>query len=114
MNLNDIHGFAGYVRDRETDSYYANARAYLPQIHRFMAKDKLRVDSLNRYLYVVNNSVNLVDPNGIFSNKKNYLLQSLAEKIEEHNKQYEKNNSNNIYNIITNNFICIYTRKAKQ
>ncbi len=65
MNLNDIHGFTGYVRDRETDSYYANARQYLPQIHRFMAKDKLRVDSLNRYLYVVNNPVNFVDPSGL-------------------------------------------------
>ncbi len=65
MNLNDIHGFAGYVRDRETDSYYANARQYLPQISRFMAKGKLRVDSLNRYLYVVNNPVNFVDPSGL-------------------------------------------------
>ncbi len=65
MNLNDIHGFAGYVRDRETDSYYANARQYIPQIHRFMAKDKLRVDSLNKYLYVVNNPINLVDPSGL-------------------------------------------------
>ncbi len=65
MNLNDIHGYAGYVRDRETDSYYANARQYLAQIHRFMSKDKFRVDSLNRYLYVVNNPVNLIDPSGL-------------------------------------------------
>ncbi len=34
-----------------------------------MAKDKLRLDSLNRYLYVVNNPVNYVDPSGlIFDN----------------------------------------------
>ncbi len=66
MNLNDMHGFAGYVRDRETDSYYANARQYLPEIHRFMAKDKLRVDSLNRYLYVMNNPVNFVDLSGLW------------------------------------------------
>ncbi len=38
---------------------------YLPQIHRFLAKDKLRVDSLNRYLYVANNPVNFVDPSGL-------------------------------------------------
>ncbi len=53
-----------------------------------MAKDKLRVDSLNRYLYVVNNPVNLVDPSGLeFSPKK--ALDSAWELLKEGYSQYK-------------------------
>jgi RHS repeat-associated protein len=63
--------FAGYERDGETGLDYALARYYNSRLGRFMSGDPLAGDTsdpqtLNRYAYVSNNPVNLIDPSGMF------------------------------------------------
>jgi RHS repeat-associated protein len=68
--------FTGYERDAETaylasqGNDYAFARYYSSRIGRFMTGDPLSGDisdpqTLNRYAYVRNNPVNLIDPSGM-------------------------------------------------
>ena len=65
--------FAGYARDPELASDgldFANARYYNYRQGRFMSADPLggsplNPQSLNRYAYVVNNSINHTDPSGM-------------------------------------------------
>jgi len=62
--------FAGYEQDAETGLYYAFARYYNPRLGRFMTPDPLMGDirnpqTLNRYAYVANNPLNLIDPSGL-------------------------------------------------
>lgn len=64
--------FTGYERDTETGLDYAFARYYNPRLARFMSVDPLAGDvgdpqSLNRYAYVQNNSINFTDPTGMFT-----------------------------------------------
>ena len=61
--------FTGYERDTETGIDYAFARYYNPRMGRFMSGDPIGGDSNdpqthNRYAYVRNNPINLVDPSG--------------------------------------------------
>src|SRR5487761_257220 len=61
--------FTGYEYDSETGLYYAFARYYNPRLGRFMSSDPLGGDipapqSQNRYAYVTNDPVNLVDRMG--------------------------------------------------
>ena len=56
--------------DRETGLYYYRARYYDAKIGRFLQKDPLRgflrnPQTLNRYPYVGNNSINFIDPTGL-------------------------------------------------
>ncbi|MBI2678994.1 MAG: RHS repeat-associated core domain-containing protein [Candidatus Koribacter versatilis] len=62
--------FTTYERDGESALDYANARSYIPRLGRFLTADPLAGDafnpqSLNRYAYVRNDPVGLVDPLGL-------------------------------------------------
>jgi len=61
--------YAGYYYDLETDNYYLLSRYYNPEIGRFISEDTYRGDyndplSLNRYVYVINNPLIYIDPDG--------------------------------------------------
>jgi RHS repeat-associated protein len=62
--------YAGYYYDVSIDLYYLWHRYYDPGTRRFMAVDLLagtqgNPDTLNRYVYVRNNPLGLVDPTGL-------------------------------------------------
>ncbi|MBZ5539372.1 MAG: hypothetical protein LAN61_02515 [Acidobacteriia bacterium] len=62
--------FTGYERDQETGLDYAMFRYYNPRLGRFMSPDPLGGDvgnpqTLNRYAYVLNNPLALIDPLGL-------------------------------------------------
>jgi len=67
------HKFTGYERDWATNLNYAKARTYNHNRARFMQPDPLGLgaadtsnpQSLNRYSYVENDSMNAVDPSGL-------------------------------------------------
>ena len=63
------HQFTGQEFDAESGLYFYNARYYNPVIGRFVSADSIvpypdDSQSFNRYSYVRNNPVNLVDPSG--------------------------------------------------
>lgn len=63
-------GFIGYMRDDISDTLFAQAREYMPEIGRFMGRDILkgRVEqprSLNEYAYCHNDPVGFVDLTGM-------------------------------------------------
>ena len=64
--------FTGYEKDTETDLDFAEARMYQNKHGRFTAVDPLMASAspgnpqtFNRYTYVGNNPVNMVDPSGL-------------------------------------------------
>ncbi len=64
--------YTGQEQDPETGLYFYNARYYNPALGRFISPDPIvpepgNPQNLNRYSYVNNNPVNLVDPSGHFS-----------------------------------------------
>ena len=72
-------GYNGEYYNAETGMIYLRARFYAPEMNRFSQKDILRgsafvPQSLNRYLYVQNDPINLIDPSGM-------SLKSWAQKI---------------------------------
>ncbi len=63
------YGFAAQQEDQEAELSYVNARYYMAATGRFLAVDTASGDlsdptSLNRYAYVTNNPLRLVDPTG--------------------------------------------------
>jgi RHS repeat-associated protein len=65
------HRFTGQELDPETGLYYYGGRYYDAESGRFISPDPFvqapeEPQNLNRYTYVLNNPVNLVDPNGHF------------------------------------------------
>lgn len=61
------YGFAGREYDPESGYYYLRARYYDPNTARFLTKDPLGVSAdTNPYRYAMNNSLNVVDPYGLF------------------------------------------------
>jgi len=65
-------GFTGYEKDKETGLDFAEARMYESRHARFTAVDPLMASgksanpqSFNRYVYVRNNPLSLVDPSGL-------------------------------------------------
>ncbi|MCK4261129.1 MAG: hypothetical protein KAX49_19290, partial [Halanaerobiales bacterium] len=61
--------YTGQIADVDTGLYYYNARYYDPEIGRFNREDEYRGDlfrpqSLNPYVYVLNNALKYVDPTG--------------------------------------------------
>ncbi len=70
-------GFTGYIKDDETDLYYANARYYDSFTGRFLREDPLNGDvntppSLHRYLYGYANPTYYVDPTGKYGEVGHY------------------------------------------
>ncbi len=68
-SANVAHKFTGQRSDSNTGLYFYHARYYDPQIGRFIQPDSIVQDpsdpqTLNRYSYVRNNPINLVDPSG--------------------------------------------------
>lgn len=68
--------FTGYIRDGETDLDFAQARMYSKNYGRFTTSDPLlssgRIESpqtWNRYIYVLNNPMILIDPLGLYECK---------------------------------------------
>jgi RHS repeat-associated protein len=59
-------GMLGYYLDIDRLAYYLRARAYSPQLARFLSQDPLYyVDGANTYAYVRLLPVQLVDPTGL-------------------------------------------------
>lgn len=61
--------YTGQERDNETALYFYNARYYDSRIGRFISPDKIVQNKgnpqfLNRYSYVLNNPIKLIDPSG--------------------------------------------------
>jgi RHS repeat-associated protein len=61
--------YTGEAWDAEVELLYLRARYYQPEVGRFITKDPWAGDvwrslTLNRYVYVTSNPVNLVDPRG--------------------------------------------------
>jgi RHS repeat-associated protein len=61
--------YAGYQYDKETKTYYLNARMYDPKTARFLQEDTYGGNaedplSLNRYTYCHNNPIKYTDPTG--------------------------------------------------
>jgi RHS repeat-associated protein len=73
-SVNNSYRFTGYEFDSDTMYNYANARVDAGRWGRFLSPDpdldSINVSnpqSVNRYSYVLNNPVNMVDPLGLFS-----------------------------------------------
>ena len=65
----DNEGFTGHIDDAESGLTYMQARYYDPVIGRFLSNDPIefaadRPQYFNRYSYVSNDPVNMVDPDG--------------------------------------------------
>ena len=62
--------FTGYIHDDIADTYFAQAREYMPEIGRFAGRDILKGQieiprSLNEYAYCHNEPIGFVDLNGM-------------------------------------------------
>lgn len=63
--------YVGYYYDKELEWYYLKIRYYDSRIGRFVKEDSIKGDiidleSLNLYIYCINNFVNLYDLDGEF------------------------------------------------
>jgi RHS repeat-associated protein len=72
---NQNYHFAGMYRDSETGNDATQFRMYESNLGRWMSPDPVAGDvtnpqSLNRYTYVLNNPVNLIDPLGLKKKQK--------------------------------------------
>ena len=64
-SLGNPYGFTGREYDAETGLYYYRARYYDPGLGRFLEGDPIGYrQQMNVYIYVGNNPVNRIDPNG--------------------------------------------------
>jgi RHS repeat-associated protein len=77
------HRFTSYERDSETGTDYAVNRQHQNANGRFMQPDPIsgnigNPQSLNRYSYVQNDPVNLVDPEGLFPNIAGAITSALT------------------------------------
>ena len=62
-------GYTGHLHNDEVGLIYMNARVYVPSLGRFASADTLVPDPtnpqhFNRFSYVYNNPINLIDPSG--------------------------------------------------
>jgi len=64
--FNTIFGFAGGIRDTDTELTKFGARWYDPETGRWIQRDPIMFDGgLNHYAYVSNDPVNKIDPTGL-------------------------------------------------
>jgi len=64
--------YSGEIFDEETGLYYLRARYYNPQLGRFISEDTYEgrltdIDSMNTYIYCLNNPLKYADPSGHLS-----------------------------------------------
>lgn len=102
-------GFTGYMRDDISDTLFAQAREYMPEIGRFMGRDILkgRVEqprSLNEYEYCHNNPVGFVDLNGMDPMKISNKVKDIIDDNEKKNELFKSGMKYNAENIATNKF----------
>lgn len=69
INLNNAFGYTGEMWDEETNLLYLRARYYEPETGRFLSRDTYEGSlrnplTKNKYIYVQNSPVNLVDHSG--------------------------------------------------
>ncbi len=70
--LNTSYTYTGREQDKESGFYYYRARYYDPELGRFVQADPHpgKIDTpgttINKFSYVMNNSMNLIDPKGEF------------------------------------------------
>jgi RHS repeat-associated protein len=70
QTLTDRYQFTGREKDAESGLFYYRNRCLMPSTGRFMQKDpKGMPESPNRYIYLLNNPVNAVDPWGLQDDK---------------------------------------------
>ncbi len=66
--IGNSYGYTGRELDPETNLYYYRARYYSPAIGRFLQRDPVGYSAgVNLYSYCSNNSVNAVDPMGLYT-----------------------------------------------
>lgn len=70
QNKKQPFGFTGYIQDKISNTFFAQAREYLPEIGRFTGQDiiegyKEAPHTLNEYIYCWNNPQKYVDLNGM-------------------------------------------------
>ncbi len=68
-NASSLHGYAGELHDRESDTIYLRKRTYTPSTGRFLQADSFagvatQPASLNRYIYAANSPFHYADPSG--------------------------------------------------
>ena len=102
-------GFTGYMRDDISDTLFAQAREYMPEIGRFMGRDILkgRVEqprSLNEYAYCHNDPVGFVDLNGMDPMKISNKVKDIIDDNEKKNELFKSGMKYNAENIATNKF----------
>ena len=102
-------GFAGYMRDDISDTLFAQAREYMPEIGRFMGRDILkgRVEqprSLNEYACCHNDPVGFVDLNGMDPMKISNKIKDIIDDDEKKNELFNAGMKYNAENIATNKF----------
>ena len=102
-------GFTGYMRDDISDTLFAQAREYMPEIGRFMGRDILkgRVEqprSLNEYAYCHNDPVGFVDLNGMDPMKISNKIKDIIDDNEKKNELFKAGMKYNAENIATNKF----------
>jgi len=69
-DFNEQRKYTGHELDDNTGLYYANARYYDARVGRFISQDPLQGDldiplRQNKYSYVLNNPLKLIDPTGL-------------------------------------------------
>jgi len=87
----ETHKYTGKPQDSATALYYFGARYYDPEIGRFITQDPgtarlTEPQTLNRYVYSVNNPLRYVDPNGA-----EHLAPGDIKDFLEWNKEYGEN-----------------------
>jgi RHS repeat-associated protein len=96
--VGNSYGYTGRRHDRETGFYYYRARYYSPERGRFVQRDPLGyADGMGVYVYVGNNPVNFIDPDGTKTKQLvNRGIDNLQNRIEKAGDAYQ--NEKNIYN----------------